>query len=142
MESEARRKKLAEQIVARRAMARGVVVLDGDLFGLETALRAANIIVVKPPSGLCDDLMREQLLSYRIIVTSNPADFIQDAPVYEYGVIALDRLSFIDPAPEYSKNKTVQFISRAMSEYGLWAKGAKFLLELHDDGNHVLRELS
>ncbi len=142
MESEERMKRLAEQIVARATLARGVVVLDEDLLGLESALRGANIIVVTPPSGLSDDSMKKLLLFHRIVVTRNPADFIDDAPVYEYGVIALDRLSSIDPAPEYSKNKTVQLISRAMSKYGLWAKGAKFLLELHDDGNHVLKELT
>jgi len=102
----------------------------------------ANIIVVKPDGGLSDHLMKKLWLTHRIVATRTPADFIDDAPVYEYGVIALDRLSFIDPAPEYSNNKTVHLISRAMGDYGLWARGAKFLLELHDDGNHVLRELS
>ena len=122
-------------------MARGVVVLDEGLWGLEKALRDANILVVKLPTGLDDEEIKESLLSFRIMVTKNPADFIDDAPVYEYGIIALNKLKAIDYAPSYRKNKTVQLISRAMSWYKLWAKGAKFLLELREDGKHHLEEL-
>jgi len=141
-EHEERNRRLAKQIVARATLARGVFVLDENLLGLESALREANIMVVTSLPGLSDDSMKKLWLFHRIVVTKNPTDFIYDAPVYEYGVIALDRLSFIDPAPEYTKNKTVQLISRAMSKYGLWTKGAKFLLELHDDEDHVLKELT
>jgi len=115
VDSEERRKRLAKQIVSRRAMARGVVVLDENLFGLEPALRGRNIVVVKPASGMSDDLIKEQLLSHRIFITKNPADFIDDAPVYEYGIIALDKLSFIDTIPDSKKNRTVQLISTALS---------------------------
>lgn len=123
-------------------MARGVIVLDKGLFGLDPALRGANIKVVKSPSRFRDDVIKQLFLCHRIIATRKPAKFVQDAPVYEYGIVALDRLSCIDMASEYSRNKTVQLLSRALSQYGLWAKGAKFLLELHDDGYHVLTELS
>jgi hypothetical protein len=134
--------RIAKQILSRKAMARGVVVLDENLVGLESALREANIQVVKSSAGLSDYQNKEQFLSHRILITKKALDFIDDAPVYEYGVVALDKLAFIDPAQEYSKNKTVQLISKALSKYGLWAKGAKFLLELHGDGKHQLTDLS
>ena len=133
--------RLAQHIVSRRAMARGVVVLDEDLCGLEPALTDANIMVVKPPPGMDGEEIRESLLSHRVIVTKNPAAFIDDAPVYEYGVIALNKLKAIDSAASYRKNKTVRLLSKAMSQYKLWAKGAKFLLELREDGRHRLEEL-
>jgi hypothetical protein len=139
---EQRRLRVARQIIDRRAMARGVVVLDENVFGLESALRGANILVVKLPLGLADDRIKKQLLSHRIVITKNPSAFVEDASVYEYGVVALDKLDSIDSAPDYAKNRTAQLISKALSGYGLWAKGAKFLLELHDDGNHVLEELN
>jgi hypothetical protein len=53
----------------------------------------------------------------------------------------MDKLDPIDSAPSYRTNKTVQLLSKAMSQYGLWAKGAKFLLELREDGSHELKEL-
>ncbi len=131
----------AERIVAHRNMARGVVVLDDNAAALESALRAANILVVTPPTNWSDPVIREQLLSHRMIITTTPAEFVDDAPVYEYGIIALDKLSSIDPALDYAKHTTVRLISTALTKFGLWARGVKFLLELHDDDNHVLKEL-
>jgi hypothetical protein len=57
-------------------------------------------------------------------------------------LVCQDKLDAINFAADYAKNGTVQLISKALSGYGLWAKGAKFLLELHADGNHVLEELN
>lgn len=132
----------AEHILARRNLARGVIVVDEKLCGLlGSALKDANIKIVTT-AGWSEPDIKEQLLPHRIVVTTNPAAFVDDAPVYEYGVIALDGLATIDPSPAYSTNRTVQLLSKAISQHGLWAKGARFLLELRDDGNHVLKELS
>ncbi len=140
--NEERRQQTARQIAQRSAMARGVLVVDEDVQALAAALRGANIKVIVPTTGSKDEKIKEEILFHRIIVTRNAADFIHDAPVHEYGIISLAHLSFIAPTPEYAKNKTAQMISQALSDYSLWSKGAKFLLELHDDGNHGLRELS
>jgi len=140
--NDAQRLSIAKQIVARRTMARGVVVLDENLFGLETALRAANIKVVVPASGMKDEKIEDDLLFHRIVITRNPAEFVDDAPLFEYGIVALDQLALVDCSPEYRENKTAQMISKALSQYGLWVKGAKFLLVLRDDGNHELSELN
>lgn len=123
-------------------MVRGVVVLDKDLWELEPALRDANIMVVRPPAGLDDHELKHDVLSHRNMVTRKPARFIDDAPIHEYGIIALNKIKVIDAAPSYRKNKTVRLISKAMSRYKLWVRGAKFLLEIGEDGEHRLRELS
>jgi len=134
--------RIAEQIRARANLARGVVVLDDNVRELKAALRDANILVVVPASGtLADEDWRDHLLFHRILVTTAPDDFKYDAPVYEYGIIALNKLKVIDSAPTRRKNRTVRLISRAMSRYKLWARGAKFLLEIRDDGKHLLEEL-
>ena len=65
-----------------------------------------------------------------------------DAAVYEYGVVSLGRLRVIDQEPTYEKNRTVQQISKALSHHGLWARGSRFVLELQEDGNHRLQEVS
>jgi hypothetical protein len=132
---------VAERIVARKAMARGVVVLDKSVRGLESALRDANILVVKPEARQPQEEIKKYLLPHRILVTTAPARFLLDAAVYEYGVLSLGKLKAIDTAPSYGQNKTVQLLSRAMSRYKLWVKGAKFLLELRDNGKHQLQEL-
>ena len=128
---------IAELILSRARLTRGVVVLDKDLWALESALKDANIHVIRLRPGWT----KEQLLSHRIVVTQNPDRFFYDAAVYDFGVIALNKLKHIDSDPSYKKNKTVRLLSRAMSRYKLWAKGAKFLLELRENGKHRLEEL-
>jgi hypothetical protein len=140
--NEERRQRIARQIVQRSAIARGVLVVDEDVQALASALRGANIKVVVLPPETKDEKIKEELLYHRIMVTRNSADFIHDAPIHEYGVISLANLSVVDTAPEYAKNKTAQMISKALSDYNLWSKGAKFLLELRENDDHSLCELS
>jgi hypothetical protein len=134
--------RIATQILSRKTLARGVFVLDENLFGLGPALRDANTKVVQLAAAWSDAEVKESLLPHRVMVTSNPHAFVDDAPVYEYGVVTLGKLKSIDTSPSYRTNRTVQLLLKAMSQYGLWAKGAKFLLELRDDGSHVLSDLS
>lgn len=129
------------RILARRTLARGVVVLDHGLGQLTSALREANILVVKPPASLVDDKSKQEFLSQRILITERPDGFIDDAPVYEYGIVSLKELPAIDFAASFQDNKTAKLISVALSRYGLWAKGAKYLLVLRQDGKHQLQAL-
>lgn len=121
-------------------MARGVVVLDENRQELLSALQAHNIRVIVPPAGLSDDKIKHALLPHRIFITSNPDDFRDDAVPFEYGIIALDKLSFIDPLPG-SENKTAQLISKALSGYDLWSRNHGFVLSLRDSGSHQLESL-
>jgi hypothetical protein len=130
-------KRLAKQIVDRSRMARVVIVLDDTVAGLASALQEANIKVVEIPAGT-DALIRKNYLYHRIVVTRNTKDFVEEAPIHEYGIVSLEGLKFIDPDPSFVKNQTARLISRAISEYHLWSKGARFLLELRDDGKHRL----
>lgn len=132
---------IVEYILARRTLARGVVILDKGLSRLESALRQGNILVVNRPGPLVDGNRKAAILAHRILLTKRPGGFIDDAPVYEYGIVSLKGLRTIDFAASYRDNKTAKLISVALSRYGLWAKGAKFLLELREDGSHQLRAL-
>lgn len=131
----------ADHIRARRQLARGVVVLDAGLDGLKSALREANILVVECPEAVADDKQRETLLSHRILITRRPDEFIDDAPVHEFGIVSVGKLRCIDCHPRYRENQTAKLISRALSRYRLWAKGARFLLELREEGEHRLQPL-
>lgn len=134
--------KAVEAILAKKTLACGVVVLDEGLFDiLGPALKDANSKIVTT-AGWCERDIKELLLPHRLMVTKNPAAFVTDAPVHEFGIISLDGPATLDSSPSYTTNRTVQLLSKAISWYGLWTKGARFLLELHDDGNHALRELS
>jgi hypothetical protein len=135
------RKLLAQEIVARSTMARGVVVLDESVTGLAPALREANIMVIEVPAGTEEDEIKRLYLPHRIFVTRNPRAFREDAPIHEYGIVSLAKLKSVDVDRSYTRNRTARLISKSLSAYGLWAKGAKFLLELRDDGKRKLKKL-
>jgi hypothetical protein len=133
-----RAKRVAKQIVDCRAMARGVIVLGKDAAALAPALREANIKVVEIPAGTADSAIMQDYLPHRILVTRNAKGFMEWAPIHEYGIVSLEKLTSINPSPSFAANKTARLISQGISAYGLWAKGATFLLELRDDGEHEL----
>ena len=64
------------------------------------------------------------------------------ASSYDFGIMSLDGLSFIDSDPNPSKNKTVQLISKALIDFELWSKRHGFMIELRDDGKHVYCDLT
>jgi hypothetical protein len=74
-------------------------------------------------------------------VTKNTQDFLDDAPVFDYGIIGLEALRFIDSSSSYKKNKTVQMISKAISKHGLISKRTGFVLMLKPNGKHVFKNL-
>ena len=125
----------ARELVHRQrvAMARGVLVLDEDLQALESALRARNIRVIRPPVGTSDDAIKEHFLPGRILVTRNVRDFENDVSSYEFGLIGVTT-SFIDPEPGPA-NKTVKAISDAIQQHGLWALGRGFIVLVSDNGS-------
>lgn len=128
----------SKEIRDHSKLSRGVIVLDHDAAVLAPALRQANIIVFEyPAEAPTFDTLRDYL-SHRIVVTRNPQAFVEEAPIHEYGIVSLQKLASIDPSPAFATNKTARLISRTLSRYRLWTKGAKFLLELQEDGDHNL----
>lgn len=124
------------------AMARGTLVVDENVTELAGPLGMMNIHIIKPSPRLPDDEIISQILPNRIIVTKNSKDFIKWASSYDYGIIALENLKFIDPEPISSKNKTVTIISEVIVEYDLWSKRHGFIINLKDNGKHEYKELT
>jgi len=119
-------------------MARGVIVLDETVTGLATALREANLKVVEISAGMTDAVIRQNYLVHRIVVTRSTKAFLDEAPIHEYGIVSLEGLSSIDAHLSFADNRTARLISHEISALRLWSKGARFLLELRDDGQHRL----
>lgn len=117
------------------AMARGVVVVDENISGIESELLKRNIKVISIPKGTDDEIIKQVYLPRRILITTNSAHFIDDASSYEYGIIALDHLKFKD-----SKNMAV-LVSKALIKHQLWAKGHGFILRLNDKGEGTIENL-
>jgi hypothetical protein len=125
----------------RISMARGVLILDENVQVLKPALKELNIRVIVPKAGLSDDDIKEDLLPQRIFVTKNTTDFEDDVAAYEYGLVSLDALTFIDPQPS-GKNATAKMISSALSKFDAWSRRHGFILRLKPDGKHTFEEVT
>jgi hypothetical protein len=133
--------RLAKESSIRTGMARGFLIVDENVAFLEPSLEQANFHVDTPDKGLDDPLIKKRMLGNRIFVTKNTKHFLNDAPVYDYGIIGLEALTFIDPAPTYKENVTAQLISAAYREFSLHAERGGFVLMLRSDGKHKFKRL-
>ena len=111
------------------AMARGILVLDENLYNLKELLEAKKIRVLKAPSNVDDSVIKEHSLSARIFVTNNSKHFIKDAVKMEYGIIATENVKFKDP------EKLSKQISRAIMDHNLWSKKDGFVVKLDETGS-------
>lgn len=123
-----------------RSMARASLVLDENINHLAGPLREANFRVRIPKKGMTDQDIKELMLDGAIFVTNNTKDFVDDAPIYDYGIIGLEAI-YIDSASEYRKNTTAQAISRAVIDYAIPSMKTKFLLLLRPNGKHFFRQI-
>ena len=124
------------------AMARGTLVVDECVPELVSPLSASNIHVVTPHTLEKDEEIIERLLPNRILVTKNPDDFRRHASSYDFGIIDVSKLRFIDPDPSPTKNKTVRAISDAIIKHSLWSVRHGFILTRYDDKDSVFKDLT
>jgi hypothetical protein len=122
-------------------MARGYLVVDENVLALAEPLAKLNIHVITPSRGMKDEKIAKELLGGRIIVTKNPDDFVELAPVYDFGIIALDNLKYIDTSNDASKNATVKAINAAIVKHKLWGKPKAFKVTLKDQGASTIEDL-
>jgi hypothetical protein len=71
----------------KRKMARGVLVLDGNLASLEPHLRRKNFQIINLPAGVMDAERKAMVLTNRTLITTTPQDFEYDVPVLEFSII-------------------------------------------------------
>ena len=125
----------------RSGMARATVVVDENVNYLADPLRKYhNFRVVVPMAGMSDEYIKNNLLGHRILITNNTKDFINDASSYDYGIISLEKLKYIDPT-DSAKNITCKLISDAVVENDLISIGSNFICVLSPDGKHSLKHI-
>jgi len=125
----------------KSGMARATLVVDENVAFLVAPLKEANFRVLTPTKGLLDPDIKETLLSHRILVTKNTKDFLSDAPVFDYGIIGLEALPFLDPSAAYKDNQTAKMISKAISDLNLVSLKSGFVVMLHPNGQHKLKHI-
>ncbi len=115
------------------------ILLNENLRGLQSALEDYGFKVVLPPQGLKDDALR-QLARGWAILTQNSQHFVQDAVRFDYDVIGIEDIKFVDVKPDRT-NATVRKISAAVRRSQLGSRKGNFLLQIRDDGSFHLRQL-
>lgn len=78
--------------------------------------------------------MRKAILGGRILLTTRPGEFTTLAPVFDLGIIALDKLAAIDPSQDALRNRTVRAINTAIIEHHLWRQPKAFIVTLNATG--------
>ena len=117
----------------KRKMTRGVLVLDGNLAGLEPHLRKKNFHVINLPMGTMDAERKALFLPDRTLITKLPQDYEYDVPVLEF--------SIIDATGVVANNATLaDLISLAWTKFRLKSEGW-FILRLQPDGDHKIEFL-
>jgi hypothetical protein len=130
-----------KKATGKAGMARATIVVDENVSSLMSALREANFRVITPSKGLDDHEIKKNILAHRMLVTNNTKDFLDDAPVLDYGIIGLEALGFIDSASNYKDNKIAQMISKAVSEFDLISERSGYVLMLKPNSQHVFKRL-
>ena len=115
------------------------ILLDENLEALQSALEDEGYKVVRAPKGWSDPDIKK-LASGWSILTRNSQDFIPDALRFDYDLIALEDVQFIDSRADRT-NTTVQKIANALRRSRLASRKGNFVLKIHDDGSFHLRQL-
>jgi hypothetical protein len=116
------------------------ILLDGNLCSLEPGLEDDGLKVVLPPAGATDEDIKQIAKGGWTIATKNSQDFVDDALHYDYDIIALEDVRFIDSKPDRT-NQTVSKITGALMRSQLASRKGNFVLKIRDDGSFHLRQL-
>jgi len=115
------------------------ILLDENLRALEAGLEDDGFKVIVPPQGLTDDELKRKARGWAIL-TRNSDDFINDAVRYDYDIIAVEDIKFLDTLATRS-NDTVRKISAAVRRSEIGSRRGNFLLQVRDNGSFHLKQL-
>jgi hypothetical protein len=114
------------------------ILLDENLRNLETALEDDGFKVVMPPQGLSVEVLKRKARGWAIL-TRNSKDFVFDAVRYDYDVIGIEDIRFVDDKPDRT-NETVQKISAAVRRSQIGTRKGNFVLKIRDNGSFHLEQ--
>jgi hypothetical protein len=115
------------------------ILLDENLLGLESGLEDDGFKVIVPPRGLKDEELKRKARGWAIL-TRNSHDFVDDAVRFDYDVIGIEEIRFIDAKPDRT-NETVRKISEAVRRSQIGTRRGNFWLRVRDNGSFHLEQL-
>jgi hypothetical protein len=115
------------------------ILLDENLLGLETGLEDDGFKVIAPQSGLKDEELKRKARGWAIL-TKNSQDFVHDAVRFDYDVIGIEDIGFMDAKPDRA-DETVRKISEAVRRSQIGTRRGNFWLRIRDNGSFHLEQL-
>jgi hypothetical protein len=115
------------------------ILLDENLRTLESALEDDGFKVVLPSQGLKDEALKRMARGWAVL-TKNSHDFAGEAVRYDYDVIGIEDIKFIDDRTDRT-NDTVRKISAAVRRSQLGTRRGNFWLKIRDNGSFHLEQL-
>jgi hypothetical protein len=115
------------------------ILLDENLRGLEQGLEDDGFKVVVPSQGLADDALKRKTRGWAIL-TRNSQDFVDNAVRYDYDVIGIEDIKFVDDKADRT-NETVRKISAAVRRSQLGTRKGNFWLKIRDNLSFHLEQL-
>jgi hypothetical protein len=131
--------KFITKIVASAMRSKVTILLDENLLELKDGLRDAGFKVLTLKQGMSDEDIGE-LAEGHAILTKNTKDFIGNAKAFDYDIISVEKIKFIDTA-KTKKNLTVQKIVKAVRESQFYVLRGNFLLRILDSGKFKIEEI-
>lgn len=116
------------------------LLVDENIAVLKAGLQDEGYKVVIPPRGASDQEIKELASGGWTILTRNSQDFLDDAAHFDYDVIGIEDIRFLDEKPDRT-NQTVAKIAGALRRSELATRKGNFFLKVMDDGSFHLRQL-
>ena len=140
MEDEEIVRKLARHILlAHSRRSKLTILIDENIATLEAPLTELGYRVFSLGKGLKDPHI-QKLAEGSAILTKNSKDFIYDAMQFDYDVIGIEDIKFVDKVPT-GKNITARKISAAIIDRRFSSLKGNFFLKIYDDGTYDLNQL-
>lgn len=113
--------------------------VDENSLKLVEALRDSGFKIRVVPSGVDDN---ELAIDFEgdVVLTANPKDFKTNAVIYDFDIISIEHIKFIDDKKDRT-NETAKKIATAVRESEFYLKRGNFLLDISSDGKWKLIEL-
>lgn len=115
------------------------ILLDENLLSLQAALEDDGFKVIVPSAGLSDEALKRVARGWAIL-TKNSQDFVEDAVRFDYDIIGIEDVRFVDDKSDRT-NDTVRKISAAVRRSKLGTRRGNFRLKVRDNGSYQLEQL-
>jgi hypothetical protein len=115
------------------------IFVDENLYQLVEPLKLLGYKALQVPKQMPDEMIM-QFLEGTCLLTSNTKDFESSAVIYDFDLIDMSSVKYIDSNNDRS-NTTANLISNAIRESGLSHKKGNWLLKISNEGKHVMKEL-